>query len=183
MTVIYMERDNLSDISEYQLPEEYHFTWYREGDEAAWLDIHAEADKYNNCDLDLYRKSFGDDAEELSRRQCFINDSKGFKIATASAWFENNYKDERWGRVHWVAVRPAYQGRGLAKPLLSEILLRLTALHEKKVYLTTQSVRIPAINMYLKYGFRPVINNNEEIAKWVEVKIKLPDYSWIEWGI
>jgi GNAT superfamily N-acetyltransferase len=83
----------------------------------------------------------------------------------------------RSGRVHWMAILPEFQGRGLGKALLSTICHRLRELGHERAYLHTSAARIPAIKLYLKFGFEPMIRNAEERAVWKEVLAGLPRVS------
>lgn len=67
------------------------------------------------------------------------------------------------GRLHWLAIHPDWQGRGLAKPLISAA-LTLLAQHHDSAYLMTQIERQAAIHLYQKFGFEPVIDPPEPIA-------------------
>ena len=69
-------------------------------------------------------------------------------------------------RVHWVAIVPDHQGKGLAKPLLTAICNRLVEIGHDRAYLTTNTVRLPAINLYLAYGFEPEIDTDEDRRVW-----------------
>lgn len=73
-------------------------------------------------------------------------------------------------RVHWVAIAPCAQGRGLAKPLMTNICRRLRDLGHQRAYLTTAPERIVAINLYLKFGFVPVFKGETERAVWQEIQ-------------
>lgn len=111
----------------------------------------------------------------LSERQCFLCDSRDNIIGTASAWLDN-HGGKSLGRIHWVAIIPQQQGRGLAKPLLTAICKRLKELGHSKTYLTTQSVRLPAINLYAKFRFTPVIDSDGDREIWEKLQkyIKYP---------
>ena len=124
---------------------------------------------------DLFEKQFGTDTQLLSERQCFLCDRRDNIIGTASAWLDN-HGGKSLGRIHWVAIIPQQQGNGLAKPLLTLICKRLKELGHSKTYLTTQSVRIPAINLYAKFGFAPVIGTDGDREIWEKLQkhIKYP---------
>jgi ribosomal protein S18 acetylase RimI-like enzyme len=81
--------------------------------------------------------------------------------------------EEARGRVHWVAILPAFQGRGLAKPLLTAVCLRLRELGHTSAYLSTSAARIPALNLYRQFGFAPVIRDEMERAVWQEIELYL----------
>jgi ribosomal protein S18 acetylase RimI-like enzyme len=68
-----------------------------------------------------------------------------------------------------VAIIPERQGRGLAKALLSATCMRLRELGHTRLYLTTETPRLPAIALYLKFGFRPEIRNEADRRAWENV--------------
>ncbi len=170
-----MTRENLDDIGDCALPAGYAIRWYQSGDEVLWLRIQSLADKYNKMTLDLFQEEFGTDTRVLSARQCFLCDGDTNVIGTASAWFDDQV-GQLLGRVHWLAIIPQYQGKGLAKPLLAAVCNRLKSLGHNKTYLTSQTCRLPAINLYAKFGFAPVIDSDSSRRIWRELEkhIKYP---------
>jgi len=166
---IKMVRENLDDIPEYDLPAGYSIRWYQPGYEEYWQKVQSLADDYNRVTPDLFEEQFGSDIQLLSERQCFLCDSKGNIIGTATAWFDNS-EEKSVGRIHWVAIVPKQQNRGLARPLLTIICKRLKELGHSKTYLTTQTVRIPAINLYAKFGFAPVIDTDRDREIWEKLQ-------------
>jgi len=172
---IRMVRENLDNIPEHTLPAGYSIRWYQPGYEEYWQEIQLLADEYIRVTPDLFHEQFGTDTELLSGRQCFLCDSEENFIGTASAWLDN-HGGKSFGRIHWVAIIPQQQGRGLAKPLLTIICKRLKELGHSRTYLTTQSVRIPAINLYTKFGFAPVIDTDYDREIWEKLweHIKYP---------
>jgi GNAT superfamily N-acetyltransferase len=125
MVSISMIRRDLDCIPNHSLPPLFSLKWHRPGDEQHWLRIQQSADRYNQISLDLFWQQFGDDLEELARRQCFIVNAKGESIGTATAWFDLDYQGQDYGRVHWVAIVPEMQGRGLANSLMTAVCHRL----------------------------------------------------------
>jgi N-acetylglutamate synthase-like GNAT family acetyltransferase len=170
-----MVRENLDDIPEYCLPAGYSIRWYQPGYEKYWQKIQSLADVYTRVTPDLFEEQFGADIQLLSERQCFLCDSEENFIGTASAWLDNLDR-QSLGRIHWVAIIPQQQGRGLAKPLLTIICKRLKELGHSRTYLTTQTVRIPAINLYAKFGFVPVIDSEHDREIWDKLQkhVKYP---------
>jgi GNAT superfamily N-acetyltransferase len=166
---ICMIRENLDDIPDYALPSGYAIRWYQPGDEESWYRIHLLADQYTKMTSGLFEEQFGGDARLLADRQCFLIDGNSALIGTATAWLGNHNKQSR-GRIHWVAIVPAEQGKGLARPLLATVCKRLKDLGHDSAFLTTQTVRIPAINLYLKFGFVPAINSERDKEIWRRLK-------------
>src|SRR5207248_4802613 len=100
----------------------------------------------------------------LVERQCYLLNAFGQAIGTGTAWFNDNFEGKSFGRVHWLAILPEFQGRGLGKPLLTAICSRLRDLGHERAYLTTSTQRIPAIRLYLRFGFVPLIRDEPENA-------------------
>ena len=142
---------------------------YEPGDEAAWVAIHRLADFYNPASLDLFEKQFGSARDELPRRQLYLLDAAGTPIGTATAWFGALAAGVIIGRMHWVAIVPAEQGHGLARPLLSAVCRRLLELGHRQAYLTTSTARLPAINLYFAYGFLPDLDPPGARAAWASL--------------
>lgn len=150
----------------YTLPEGFHFAWYENGFERDWLDIHVKADKLNTFKADTFERQFGHDEALLHQRQCYLVNAADAKVGTATAWFDEEYADGRYGRVHWVAISPEVQGNQLAKPLISAVCQRLISLGHEKAYLNTSTGRIPALNLYLHFGFEPDIQSDQDVQNW-----------------
>ena len=103
---------------------------------------------------------------DLRQRQCYLLAPSGEVIGTGTAWFDNNFAGARWGRVHWLAMMPEFQRRGLAKPLMTAICRRLAELGHERVYLSTSTARPAAIGLYLRFGFEPWIQGPEDAVAW-----------------
>ena len=168
-----MIRQHLKDIPNYILPAGYRFRWYQPGDEQWWVDIHQEAEKYAETSHAVYQREFNNNLEALKQRQCFIMDAEEHAIGTASAWFNPDYNGQAYGRVHWVAIIPRMQGKGLSKPLMTAVCQRMRELGHGQAYLSTSTARIPAINLYLKFGFVPEIRNEDDRRAWQGVQKEL----------
>jgi GNAT superfamily N-acetyltransferase len=96
----------------------------------------------------------------------FVCDQQGREIGTATAWF----KDDNMGRIHWVAIVPGFQGRGLSKPLITMVLNLMRKCNYKSCMLKTLPSKIAAINLYLKFGFKPSIQTDQDLEIWKRIK-------------
>lgn len=166
---IELERPDLDGLPSYELPEGYAASWYAPGDEQHWVDIHVQADRYNTITVERYWRAFGDNAAVLGRRQLFLRAGDGAVVGTATAWYGGESPDTPLGRVHWVAIVPTHQGRGLAKPLLALVCWRLRELGHQRAYLDTSTARVTAVNLYRQFGFAPRIASSEDRAIWQEL--------------
>ena len=163
---IHMVRPTLAHLPQEPLPAPYWLRHYRPGDEAAWVHIHELADPLNKIAPELYRREFGSDERELRRRQLYLCDGAGAPIGTITAWHDAECPGGSRGRVHWVAIVPAFQGFGLGKPLMGSCLRLMVRLGCDSACLTTNPPRVPAINLYLRCGFLPDARSQEERDAW-----------------
>lgn len=148
-----MECHDLHRVPRHPLPTPFSVRRYRRGDRETWLRIETAAEQFLAITPELFEQQFGTDPAVLEQRQLFLCDGTGTAIGTATAWYDGSDPQENWGRVHWVAILPAWQGRGLAKPLLAAACQRLLELGHQRAYLMTESVRTAAIALYQKFGF------------------------------
>ncbi|MHC4887490.1 MAG: GNAT family N-acetyltransferase [Planctomycetota bacterium] len=164
-----MERDGLEDLPTFLCPDGFSIRFFEPGDEEAWVALYRLADRYNTITPDLFRREFAGDTANLVRRMQFLLSPKDEVVGTSTAWYDDidGYTDR--GRIHWVAIHPDWQGRGLSKPLLSANLAVLRDLGHRSAYLMTSTPRIPAITLYLNFGFRPAIRTAEEQQAWQSV--------------
>ncbi len=166
-----MMRPTLDDLPQFELPAPYQLRWYQPGDEAAWVAIHVAADRFHTFTPATFQKEFSDDQTLLPTRQAYLCQADGSPIGTATAWFKADDDGSDWGLIHWVAIHPEMQGRGLAKPLLAVVCHHLQALGYQRAYLSTSTARLPAINLYLAFGFVPILRGDraETLYAWQQV--------------
>ena len=166
---IHMIRPNLDAIPQFDLPPGITARTFRPGDESTWAHIQDTADLYNHVMVEIHRRDYGTDETVLAQRQFFLENEEGDAIASASAWWTDEYAEAgggRWGEVHWVAMLPAWQGRGLSRPLMTLVLNRMAELGETRAYLNTATIRLPAVNLYLRFGFLPHVFDDEQRRIW-----------------
>lgn len=94
---------------------------------------------------------------QLIHRCIFIIDMYNRPVATATAW----YADSELGHqasLHWVSVRPEYQGLGLGKAIVQKSMQVFRELEpDCAVWLHTQTWSHIAIRMYHGLGFTPFV--------------------------
>ncbi len=165
-----MTRPDLAGVPGYPVPPGHAIRPYRPGDEQAWFRIQSAADRYNRITPGSLREEFGDDRSVLGRRLFFLLEPGGTAIGTAAAWFGDDHHAQQMGRVHWVAIEPEHQGRGLSKPLLSKVCTTLAEMGHDEAYLVTSSGRVAAIRLYLHFGFVPATDAPEAAAAWAALE-------------
>jgi len=169
---IAMIRTDMTEIPQHSLLDGYSIRTYRPGDEAHWVRIHKQT--YSDVDITTvdFQKSFGYDLPAMEDRGFFLETVEGETVGTATAWYEKDFHGKDYGLVHWVAIAPEHQGKGLSKALLSRVMNRLAESHDRAL-LRTSAERIPAIHLYLNYGFRPLYYTERCEDEWAPVRTSL----------
>lgn len=178
-----MKYDDTSKCINYKLPDGYSYVMYKPGDELEWVNIHIESGEFTSIERGLkhFHDFYDSFIDELNKRCFFIVDNNSCeKIGTATV---SLLEEEEFGykaAIDWVAIKKSYQGRGLAKPLISKFMEIANTLGHDKVILHTQTTTWLAAKLYLDYGFE--ILNKDEIIGWSILKTltyheKLSDYS------
>jgi GNAT superfamily N-acetyltransferase len=170
-----MVRDSVSGIPHYDLSAPFSFRFFTKGDEKSWLDIQGSAEKYLTIDDARFRNEFGSAPHEVPRRMLFIVNAEGRAVGTATAWFNTGHPGIVYGCVHWVAIHPEFQGKGLARPLISRCCEQCAELGHDRLWLMTDSARIRAIRIYASFGFVPEIDNEDDRRVWRTIKRQIPE--------
>jgi len=138
---VLMRRDKGIPISVYNLPEGFRFSAFHSGDEKAWAKIETSVLEFSD-ELDAliyFQKEYLPYISELEKRCLFIENDKNEKIATSTAWWGySGIRRDPW--LHWVAVKPQYQGLGLGKSIISRIIQLMIEMEgDRELYLHTQT--------------------------------------------
>ena len=176
-TAVVMTRANAENFPAHALPEGYHFATFTPADETAWVQLqtvvtHVENEQQGR---QIFREEFLQAGEkvpcaecpgyaETVRRTVLVKDAAGNLVGAATLWMGDTF-GETWQRVHWVAVHPDHQGKGLAKCMLARMLELYQELDCKTpIYLTTQTKTYRAVRIYAQMGFVPYLG--EKPANW-----------------
>ena len=176
-TAVVMVRENGQNTREYPLPEGYHFAPFTPGDEERWVRLQAEVTHVEGYaqGKSIFREEFlqapeGSSCElcpgyeETAKRTVQVKDASGNLVGVGTLWMGDTFGPV-WQRVHWVAVHPDQQGKGLAKCILARMLDLYTELGcDGPIYLTTQTKTYRAVRVYAQLGFAPYMG--EKPANW-----------------
>ncbi len=140
---------------EIKLPEGYSIRTYQPGDEDAWAAILCavgEQTSFDEAKAEFTQRYLADPT--LTERIFFAVDAEGAAVGTAIAW-EHDPRGLGVRTLHWVAVHPEHQGKGLGRALC-QTALRLFRREDnsKPVYLHTQPWSWKAILLYISLGFK-----------------------------
>lgn len=167
-----MIRPDLKNIPEVPFPEGFTIRAMQPGEASFWTDIQRDAEPYFAIADDLFQLEYGSDLRATGQRVFFVIHPSGITVGTISAWYSQDFRGQDYGRIHWLAVRPRYQGQGLAKAALSYALKRMTEWHER-CWLATSTGRLGAIKLYLDFGFLPDMAPENALEVWRNVQARL----------
>ena len=156
---VLMTKKDMPLYPRYDLPEGFSFEFYKEGYEKFWADIIYGSGLKASFDeaFEIFEKEFLPKRKLLPKLCLFVKDDTGRVVSTASLWQGTDFGEPRF-RIHWVATLPEFQGKGIAKAVLSKLLDVYKELgHGDWIYLVTQIWRYKAINVYSKFGFKPYL--------------------------
>lgn len=176
-TAVVMVRENGENARSYPLPAGYHYAAFTPEDEAQWVQLQAEVTHVESLEQgrELFRQEFlqaGADVpcaecpgyRDVVERTILVKTEDNRLVGAATLWMGDTF-GETWQRVHWVAVHPAHQGKGLAKCMLSRMLQLYEELGCKApIYLTTQTRTYRAARVYAQMGFAPYMG--EKPRNW-----------------
>lgn len=171
-----MRRKKGSTIPIYDLPDGYKFVLYKPSDEKSWAEIETSVLEFENESdaLDYFNKEFKPYVAAVEKRCVFIENDTGEKIATSTAWW--CCPNKCLPRLHWVAVKPQYQGLGLGKAIVSKVTRLMLELDgDKDFFLHTQTWSHRAVKIYEKFGYvitseKKICNDkNENYEKAIEI--------------
>lgn len=176
-TGVVMIRENAENIPTITLPEGYCFAPFTPADEEQWIRLQTEVTHVESYTQgkQIFREEFlqaSDDVpceecpgyEDMVRRTVQIKDAGDNLVGVATLWMGDTF-GKLWQRVHWVAVHPDHQGKGLAKCMIARILHLYEELGcETPIYLTTQTKTYRAVRIYRQMGFTPYMG--EKPANW-----------------
>ena len=88
-------------------------------------------------------------------------------VATASSRHVPEYQPST-GYVHWVGTHPDHVRKGLAAALIERVLQDFRSREYTSAVLQTDDFRLPAIKVYLRYGFLPVyeVDAEDHRGRW-----------------
>lgn len=155
--VVIMELTKLDSLPKMDLPSGYSIRNFDSdnNDEKIWAEIEIAVNGFSNTESALEKfQSWTNEFPGEIQDRCFflVDDSTGKDIGTITAW-KGLGEFEGYGRIHWLAIIPEFQNRGLGKFLFSYALNTLKQDHNR-LYLKTDQSKQNAISLYKSFGFK-----------------------------
>ena len=170
-----MRRPHLREVPAAVPPEGYELRHFRPGDEEGWNALMDLAFERRPGQSDFAREMAADDPYRPERVKLVL-DGTGRIVATASCWLLPRFGDEA-AMLHWVARHPDHGGRSLGSLVSLDVLHHAAAEGLRRAFLLTDDFRVPALRIYLRMGFEPVITHESHPDRWRRI---LEDLDWPE---
>ncbi len=139
-----------------------------DAEESAKVSAEAMEDSWNRHERDYYpRKALEFDMSvhmsekyikgiQESNDFLFVGDENGKIVGVAVGTILRGYeKVGGLARLGWICVHPSRQGKGIGEALLNRVVEYCKQQKCHKITLYTLPVLVPAVNLYLKFGFVP----------------------------
>lgn len=148
------------------IPRGYAVRTYAPGDEAHFLRLMAQGDFDPWDDAKLH-----DNVAKIIPDGWFfaIEERSGAVVGTAVCLHNYTGRCAFTGDVGWLACDPAHRGRGLGHALMAHVTKRFLDAGYRRIQLHTEHYRLPAVHIYLKLGYVPVMASPEAVSLWEEV--------------
>lgn len=139
------------------LPAGYEVRAYEPGMEKDWAELQCSVEHMDTVEeaLTRFNEELLPEVELLKTRGIFVYGPDRRLAASALLWHGNHF-GRVCARVHWVAVAPSEQGKGLCKAVMTILMdLYHSCNLTGGLYLSSQTWSYKALNIYRQFGFKP----------------------------
>jgi mycothiol synthase len=149
---------------------------FRPGDEDAWLEILAagEFGQWNRARLAMILES---NRAPMPLAGIFFATYDDRPVGAACTFLYRRDSEEI-SELGWVAVHPAYRGRGHGRQVCQAMLCFARDLGHRYSFLLTDDYRLAAIKTYLRLGFQPEIVDASHPERWAMLWNALRGHEW-----
>lgn len=142
-----LNREALSDM-----PDEFHLRNCRRDELGIWkampFDTEEDAREYASYMDNFFETTYSTQEDKFFETVQFVCDAQDRPIGTCFLWKAYG----QFNSIHWLKVIKGYEGLGIGRALLSEILKDVPA-DDYPIYLHTQPGSYRAIKLYADFGF------------------------------
>ena len=172
MEQLMMSRND-TKIERIRFPEGYYMRSYNSGDGIGWCKCCIDGSLgVEEISESVFEDKMLKDEAVNPENIFFLISSNGDIAGTVTYQYTS---EEDTGCIHMVGIEKSYQGKRLAVPLNLYAVQKMIDDGKKKMILTTDDWRIPAIKTYLRAGFVPVIKSGDTDMenRWEKLKCQI----------
>lgn len=150
---IFMMCDKLNKNALTELSEDYYFRNCRPDELEIWkafpFDSNVVPIEYEGFMNQIIKDTYSGDMDTFFRNTLFVCNKDDKPIATCSYWKAYG----KMNTIHWLKTIKAYEGKGIGRALLSEIMKRFGRA-DYPICIHTQPGSFRAIKLYADFGFQ-----------------------------
>lgn len=150
---IFMMCEQLNKGALSQLPASYHFRNCRPDEMETWkafpFDSETVPAEYEDFMNQIIHDSYSSNMAAFFHNTIFVCNEADTPIATCSHWKAYG----KFNSIHWLKTLKCYEGLGLGRALLSEIMRQFGA-PDYPIYIHTQPGSFRAVKLYADFGFK-----------------------------
>ena len=166
-----MIRRDLKRLPRPRTARGYRLRTYRAGDEADWARL-VKASIGGNWDAKSAHSNLTGQERFFPDGLFFAETAQGKVVGTACAWRRSADGWEE-GELHMVAVDEEHRGHGLGRALSVAVLRYFREKGFKRVRLSTDDFRVPALAIYLDLKFDPITVDELHRQRWQDLRALL----------
>lgn len=142
----------------------YELRTYRPGDEADWYKLMDLAGFGLWDAARLHESTFG----TILPNGWFlaVERASGELVASAMSSHAPAPLHPFGGALNWVVAHPAHKGHGLGMTVCAAVTARLLSAGYEQIYLLTDDWRWPALRIYLRLGYQPLLFAPDMAERW-----------------
>jgi len=149
------------------VPDGYRLRQFEEKDRQKYFDLFVAADM-EKPSLEYWSKHILPGGFFVIEHQ-----TSGDLVAACFASHHSTSRHSQAGNFGWLAVDPRHRGLKLGQAISAAVTSRLISAGYRRIYLETHDHRLPAISIYLKMGWIPLLYLPEMNIRWAEICKKL----------
>lgn len=150
---IFMMCDRLNENALSLLNSNYYFRNCRPNELEIWkafpFDSKVIPAEYEDFMNQIIHDSYSSNMEAFFNNTVFVCNKEDKPVATCSHWKAYG----KFNSIHWLKTLKEYEGQGLGRALLSEIMKKFQ-LNDFPIYLHTQPGSFRAVKLYADFGFK-----------------------------
>lgn len=150
---IFMMCEQLNKDALSVLNSEYHFRSCRPNELEIWkafpFDSETVPVEHEDFMNQIIQDSYSSDMGTFFNNTIFVCNKEDKPIATCSHWKAYG----KFNSIHWFKTIKKYEGKGLGRALLSEVMKKFST-NDYPIYLHTQPGSFRAIKLYADFGFK-----------------------------
>jgi mycothiol synthase len=150
---------------------DYELRTYHPGDEAGWYVLMELAGFGLWDEARLHESTFN----TILPAGWFlaVHRTSGELVASAMSSHAPSTLHPFGGALNWVAGHPAHTGKQLGMTVCAAVTARLLAAGYENIYLLTDDWRWPALTIYLKLGYQPLLFAPDMAERWQVICVQL----------